>query len=304
MAAAASSYLPTQAHSKHPYFLRRLNPASTCPACGGRMLEAQPSWKNFECMPNPSVVGTRSWADLGSDVVEVPLPVWYSLAMSGRDVQVRTDWLWWTFLAPREAKAWEEPAMPMMSRLRAWLRYRRYGTTGWAHEMWFILGQRCRAECEAIAGGIYASCRNLESASLDLVPTQTFSPCPEHNRVQHYTSKDGGWGSEERVALDSTFFQPDPTVMVYDHGDRYQILIDYRTVYYYDKRINANVRSVSYPHAASIADIHLLEPCATLPLIQQDYNRVEANFTAETKRGRVSLKYQESGTGASVYGAK
>ncbi|KAF9236893.1 galectin, partial [Melanogaster broomeanus] len=66
------------------------------------------------------------------------------------------------------------------------------------------------------------------------------------NLIVFNHKKNGTWGTEERVALGGKFFKPDTTVMVYDHGDRFQILIDYRTVHYFTKRITASVRSVSY----------------------------------------------------------
>jgi len=36
------------------------------------------------------------------------------------------------------------------------------------------------------------------------------------------------------------------TITVYDHGDRFQVLIDYNTVHYYVKRIQENGTAVSY----------------------------------------------------------
>ncbi|KAF9236897.1 hypothetical protein BU15DRAFT_49453 [Melanogaster broomeanus] len=51
------------------------------------------------------------------------------------------------------------------------------------------------------------------------------------NAIVFNTSTNEGWGPEERVALGGKFFKPDITLMVYDHGDRFQILIDYRSKY-------------------------------------------------------------------------
>jgi len=66
------------------------------------------------------------------------------------------------------------------------------------------------------------------------------------NLIVFNTKKNGVWGTEERVTLEGKFFKPDTTVMVYDHGDRFQILVDYRTVHYFTKRLSENIRSISY----------------------------------------------------------
>jgi hypothetical protein len=69
---------------------------------------------------------------------------------------------------------------------------------------------------------------------------------PENAIVFNTCPKNGGWGKEERVTLSGTFIGADTTVTVYDHGNRYQILIDYHTVHYYEKRINQPTSCVSY----------------------------------------------------------
>jgi Galactoside-binding lectin len=57
----------------------------------------------------------------------------------------------------------------------------------------------------------------------------------------------GGWGQEERVPLKGAFTdRRDPTITVYDHPDRLQIMCDYKTVHYYNKRIRDSVAKVSY----------------------------------------------------------
>ncbi|KAF8550246.1 hypothetical protein OG21DRAFT_1514251 [Imleria badia] len=57
-----------------------------------------------------------------------------------------------------------------------------------------------------------------------------------------------GWGKEERVPLDGKIATPasKTAIMVFDFGNHYHILIDYRTVHSYNKRLTGNVRSVSY----------------------------------------------------------
>ena len=58
----------------------------------------------------------------------------------------------------------------------------------------------------------------------------------------------GAWGTEERVTLEGRFVDDglNTTIAVYDHGDRYQVLIDYKTIHYYNKRILENGSAVSY----------------------------------------------------------
>ncbi|KAH7917729.1 galectin [Leucogyrophana mollusca] len=60
----------------------------------------------------------------------------------------------------------------------------------------------------------------------------------------HEVDKD--WGKEERVPLKGAFVGPDTVITVVDHGDRYQILTDYHTVHYFNKRISGNVNQLSY----------------------------------------------------------
>ena len=57
----------------------------------------------------------------------------------------------------------------------------------------------------------------------------------------------GAWGKEERVTLEGRFVNGlNTTIAVYDHGDRFQVLIDYNTIHYYDKRILENGTAISY----------------------------------------------------------
>lgn len=108
----------------------------------------------------------------------------------------------------------------------------------------------------------------FQSASLDLKPSQTgnqidnsaLNLLDQQNNVMLHISirrtenaivfnsreHNGNWGKEERVTLKDRFVGPNVTVTVYDHGDRYQILIDYRTVYYYNKRIRGDCTTCSY----------------------------------------------------------
>ncbi|KAI9454510.1 hypothetical protein HD554DRAFT_2043017 [Boletus coccyginus] len=70
------------------------------------------------------------------------------------------------------------------------------------------------------------------------------------NAIVFNTKKVGvGWGQEERVPLDGKIATPasNTAIMVFDFGNHYQILIDYRSVHSYNKRLaGKNVRSISY----------------------------------------------------------
>jgi hypothetical protein len=60
--------------------------------------------------------------------------------------------------------------------------------------------------------------------------------------VLNSRTADGPWGTEERVTLEGRFVNGlNTTITVYDHGDRFQVLIDYNTIHYYEKRIQRMV---------------------------------------------------------------
>lgn len=42
------------------------------------------------------------------------------------------------------------------------------------------------------------------------------------------------------------FKEPNPTIVIYDNGDRYQVMVDYVTVAYFEKRIKEAGVAVSY----------------------------------------------------------
>jgi Galactoside-binding lectin len=58
--------------------------------------------------------------------------------------------------------------------------------------------------------------------------------------------KNGEWGAEERISLADRFKGPNPTITIYNHGDRFQILFDYVTVKYFTKRIDKTATSIAY----------------------------------------------------------
>ncbi|KAI9740318.1 MAG: hypothetical protein M1834_004897 [Cirrosporium novae-zelandiae] len=83
----------------------------------------------------------------------------------------------------------------------------------------------------------------------------------------------GTWGCEERVPLQGAFVTPNINIMVYDHGDRYQILVSYQTVHYYLKRINVNTTNVSYA-----ANPNKLSPLSDM-LVVSTYDSMEEMVT-------------------------
>jgi Galactoside-binding lectin len=58
--------------------------------------------------------------------------------------------------------------------------------------------------------------------------------------------KDGAWGPEEHITFNGRFKDPNPSITVYDHGDRFQVLFDFATVIYYKKRISEDATTVAY----------------------------------------------------------
>jgi hypothetical protein len=78
--------------------------------------------------------------------------------------------------------------------------------------------------------------------------------------VLNSRTADGPWGTEERVTLEGRFVNGlNTTITVYDHGDRFQVLIDYNTIHYYEKRIHENGTAVSYNtnegHTSPFSDV-------------------------------------------------
>ncbi|PVF99325.1 hypothetical protein CPB86DRAFT_814094 [Serendipita vermifera] len=93
----------------------------------------------------------------------------------------------------------------------------------------------------------------FQSSKLDLNP----SPTGKKKRRRHclkldqwdgytplYLNKQ--WGKLETISLHGLFKNNNPTIMVYGHGNSFQILIDYHTVKYYTKRSPKTVTSLSY----------------------------------------------------------
>jgi hypothetical protein len=53
----------------------------------------------------------------------------------------------------------------------------------------------------------------------------------------HLLASNNQWGGEERVPLEGLFKEPNPTIVICDNGDRYQVMVDYVFVAYFEKRI-------------------------------------------------------------------
>lgn len=56
----------------------------------------------------------------------------------------------------------------------------------------------------------------------------------------------GNWSHDERRPLGEAFKRKQTSITVCDHGDSFQVLIDYHTIIYYKKRIAGNADSFSY----------------------------------------------------------
>ena len=69
-----------------------------------------------------------------------------------------------------------------------------------------------------------------------------------HNSIVFNSKRaNGSWDRDERITLEGLFVNGlHTTITVYDHGDRFQVLIDYNTVHYYVKRFQGNGTDVLY----------------------------------------------------------
>ncbi|TFK27604.1 hypothetical protein FA15DRAFT_666281 [Coprinopsis marcescibilis] len=77
---------------------------------------------------------------------------------------------------------------------------------------------------------------NLLSASENVL--LLISIRPKDNTIVFNSRTAGGpWGPEERVPLAGQLEGNTPSIAIYDHGDRYQILLNLKTVLYYNKRL-------------------------------------------------------------------
>jgi Galactoside-binding lectin len=70
---------------------------------------------------------------------------------------------------------------------------------------------------------------------------------PKENVVVFNTRVAGGnWAAEERIPLADRFKNANPSITIYNHGDRFQVLFDYVTVKYFNKRIDKVGTVIAY----------------------------------------------------------
>lgn len=114
----------------------------------------------------------------------------------------------------------------------------------------------------------------FQSSSLDLTPPSG-GPASEGTIINIWHDKDillhisirrkegvivfnsrragADWDKEERIPLAGALHGPHTTIIVYDHGDQFQILTDYHTLHTIQKRIYENGKSFSYHSDATPA---------------------------------------------------
>ncbi|TFK27610.1 hypothetical protein FA15DRAFT_723074 [Coprinopsis marcescibilis] len=86
---------------------------------------------------------------------------------------------------------------------------------------------------------------NLLSAAENIILHISIRPS-QNVIVFNSRTKDGSWGPEERIPLAGQLEGNNPSITIYDHGDRYQILLDLKTVLYYNKRIKESGVMLGY----------------------------------------------------------
>ena len=74
----------------------------------------------------------------------------------------------------------------------------------------------------------------------------------DENVIVFNTHRRGRWEVEERVGFQASFtsedghIQPSPSIAICDHGDRFQVMINYHTIHYFMKRFLDNAAAISY----------------------------------------------------------
>lgn len=67
------------------------------------------------------------------------------------------------------------------------------------------------------------------------------------NAIVFNTKIDNNWGKEARVSLEGRFRAKEPSILVHDQGDGYEVFIDWKHVIYFEKRAKDKVAvSISY----------------------------------------------------------
>ncbi|TFK27609.1 hypothetical protein FA15DRAFT_653496 [Coprinopsis marcescibilis] len=93
---------------------------------------------------------------------------------------------------------------------------------------------------------------NLLDAAEDVLLVIGIRP-NENIVVFNSRTVDGAWGTEERIPLAGELEGDTPSIAIYDHGDRYQILLNLKTVLYYNKRILESGAAFGYSQGSDVA---------------------------------------------------
>jgi hypothetical protein len=74
----------------------------------------------------------------------------------------------------------------------------------------------------------------------------------DENVIVFNTYRRNRWEGEERVGFDGNFtsedghIKPSPSIAICDHGDRFQVMINYHTIHYFKKRFLDYAAAISY----------------------------------------------------------
>lgn len=104
------------------------------------------------------------------------------------------------------------------------------------------------------------------------------------NVIVFNTFRANRWESEERVGFEGHFtyedghIKPAPSITICDHGDRFQVMINHRTIHYFNKRfLDSNATAISYnssPNHKSLfsdnLDVDVYSSLASLLQVTQD----------------------------------
>lgn len=64
--------------------------------------------------------------------------------------------------------------------------------------------------------------------------------------IHFNTLINNSWGKAERVSLDNRFKTNNPTILLHDQGDGYEIFIDWVHVFWFEKQSKAPAESITY----------------------------------------------------------
>lgn len=103
----------------------------------------------------------------------------------------------------------------------------------------------------------------------------------DENVIVFNTYRDNHWEVEERVGFEGNFTSEDghielsPSITICDHEDRFQVMINYRTIHYFKKRFLDNAAAVSYnsshkPLFSDILDVDVYPSLANLLQVTRD----------------------------------